>query len=30
MQRLSYISRFAALPAGLNRGGEWTKSARFR
>jgi hypothetical protein len=30
MQRLSYISRFAALPAGLYCGSEWTKSARFR
>jgi len=30
MQRLIHISRFAALPAGLNLGSEWTSSARFR
>jgi len=30
MLLLNHTSRFAALPAGLNRGSEWTWSARFR
>jgi hypothetical protein len=30
MQRLNHICRIAALPASLDRGGEWTSSARFR
>ena len=30
MSRLNLTSRFAALPAELNRGSEWTSSARFR
>lgn len=29
MQGSSYIGRFAALPAGLNRGSEWTSSVHF-
>jgi hypothetical protein len=30
MLRLIQTGRIAALPAKLNRGSEWTKSARFR
>ena len=30
MQRLNHIGRIAALPVGLDRGSEWTSSARFR
>lgn len=30
MQRLNHIGRIAMLPAGLDCGSEWTRSARFR
>jgi hypothetical protein len=30
MQRLIHMGRIAALPVDLDRGSEWTTSARFR